>query len=58
MFEVTYGLPLPAPIENRFGGHFETRAEADVRAVELREAGYETHITRFHLRHHVSCDAS
>ncbi len=58
MFEVTYGPPLPAPIESRFGGHFETREDAQARADELHEAGYETHIARFRLRRHVSRDAS
>ncbi len=58
MYEVTYGPPMPAPIENRFGGHFETREEAQARAAELCEAGYETHVVRFRLRRHASRDTS
>lgn len=48
MYQVTYGPRSPAPIENRWGGDFATREEADVRAAELRAAGHEVFIA--HLR--------
>ena len=58
MFQVLYGPPTPAPIENRHGGDFATREKADARAVELREAGYEARVVRCRLRRHPSRDSS